>query len=249
MRAPRDIRAVCCGTRWRWSRASRRRRSRRNRRSRSTGRRCWGCAVPPRSSRRRGCSRDRREGWGSVAGLAPLGLGGGCPFCASRRLLPPPDVSAAAPRLHHQQRAAPPHGRVLPRQRALQRAADLHLVSAGRGCVRWGGGGCVLASPSSLPSVYLTWGAVLAQKQLSREAGAAAALVRWSGSEREKQCFFSECVGRRAARVAFAVSREKSFRLHCECIDSVHGILKSTFEGELCCFINTVFPSRLLLEL
>lgn len=66
-------------------------------------------------------------------------------------------------------------------------------------CAVGGGGGCVLASPSSLPSVYLTWGAVLAQKQLSREAGAAAALVRWSGSEREKQCFFSECVGRRAA--------------------------------------------------
>uniref|UniRef100_A0A8V0XHF0 Mitochondrial ribosomal protein L57 n=1 Tax=Gallus gallus TaxID=9031 RepID=A0A8V0XHF0_CHICK len=50
VRAPRDIRAVCCGTRWRWSRASRRRRSRRNRRSRSTGRRrvrCCSASSPP----------------------------------------------------------------------------------------------------------------------------------------------------------------------------------------------------------
>lgn len=45
---------------------------------------------------------------------------------------PPPhptDVPAAASRLHYQQWAAPPHGRVLPRQCAFQRAADLHLVS------------------------------------------------------------------------------------------------------------------------
>lgn len=48
--------------------------------------------------------------------------------------LPPADVPAAAPGVHHQQRPPPPHGRVLPRQRAVQRAADLHLVSAaGRG--------------------------------------------------------------------------------------------------------------------
>lgn len=41
----------------------------------------------------------------------------------------PTDVPAAASRLHYQQWEAPPHGRVLPRQCAFQRAADLHLVS------------------------------------------------------------------------------------------------------------------------
>jgi len=62
---------------------------------------------------------------GGRAGLS------GAPSRRARGPLPA-DVPAAASRLHHQQRAAPPHGRVLPRQRPLQRAADLHLVSARR---------------------------------------------------------------------------------------------------------------------
>lgn len=48
-------------------------------------------------------------------------------------VVPPADVPAAAARLHHQQRPPPPNGRVLPRERAIQRAADLHLVSGPRG--------------------------------------------------------------------------------------------------------------------
>lgn len=78
-----------------------------------------------------GGERGLRAGGGSEA-AAPAG---GWPRCFS--LCPclyscPPDVPAAAARLHHQQRPPSPHGRVLPRERAVQRAADLHLVSGPR---------------------------------------------------------------------------------------------------------------------
>lgn len=72
------------------------------------------------------------EAWRTAPRPNPHPCGSSPPSSPPSSFSPPPhpaDVPAAASRLHYQQWAAPPHGRVLPRQRALQRAADLHLVS------------------------------------------------------------------------------------------------------------------------
>lgn len=66
-----------------------------------------------------------------------------------------PDLPAPAAGLHHQQRPPPPHGRVLPRERALERAADLHLVSRaglGPGGLRPGGTGLSPGRDAGLPA-------------------------------------------------------------------------------------------------
>lgn len=60
-----------------------------------------------------------------------LRTGGRAGQMARPRLTPcfSADLPAPAAGLHHQQRPPPPNGRVLPRERAFERAADLHLVS------------------------------------------------------------------------------------------------------------------------
>lgn len=97
----------------------------------------------------RGAHEQRRAGGAGVDGTGE-GPGARAPHLAPGPLLLSADVPAAAARVHHQQRPPPPHGRVLPRQRAVQRAADLHLVSGRRAPGRRGGprGGRLALGPA-----------------------------------------------------------------------------------------------------